>query len=235
MPITRLLRNCVLAFLVALAAPAFSQDIAREFFPPTSGKGAPVVVVSGLSGTSRYREHAAKLASLGYFAVLIDGKDVLFRTGDAMDPAGQGNLRKVLTQTLADPRSSLSKVALVGFSLGGGGVLQWGTALSDQVSAAVVFYPSVSLRGQDMKQFARRMKVPVLVFAGARDKYDNCCLLETMRALEARAREVSAPLELVVYENANHGFNLRGRGFREADATDSWAKLVAFLARHQAK
>src|SRR3989442_10289876 len=98
MPIARLLRNCLLAFLVALAAPAFSQDIAREFFPPTSGKGAPVVVISGLSGTSRYREHAAKLASLGYFAVLIDGKDVLFRTGDAMDPAGQGNLRKVLTQ-----------------------------------------------------------------------------------------------------------------------------------------
>ncbi len=43
-----------------------------------------------------------------------------------------------------DQASSSDNVALVGFSRGGDGALQWGASLADQVSAIVAYCPVVS-------------------------------------------------------------------------------------------
>jgi hypothetical protein len=45
-----------------------------EIFPPAGGKGAIVVVASGNSGPGLYRDFSSKLAGLGYYTVLMDGK-----------------------------------------------------------------------------------------------------------------------------------------------------------------
>ena len=69
------------------------------------------------------------------------------------------------------------------------------------------------------------------LLTGARDTFNNCCLVETMEQFRVEAQRRGAPLELVVYPEAQHGFNLRVPFFREADAADAWKRLIEFLSR----
>jgi len=99
------------------------------------------------------------------------------------------------------------------------------------VSAVVAYYPAITTLGWDMKMLAARFQTPVLVFAGVKDLYHNCCLIESMREL-AKAPK-TAPFELVEYPNARHGFNLDSLPFayRPQDAAGAWERTVAFLNR----
>ncbi|BBO67621.1 hypothetical protein DSCA_15510 [Desulfosarcina alkanivorans] len=208
-----------------------SKESKYEIFPPAGGKGAIVVVASGYTGPGLYRDFSSKLAELGYYAVLMDGKD-LFDPGSVgrIVPATQ-NLQTVIAASKSSPQAIPGKVSLVGFSVGGAGVLSYGTKLKDQVSAVVAYYPAITTMGRNMKTFAAGLQTPVLLFAGVKDRYHNCCLIETMREL-ARAPK-SVPFELVEYPKANHCFNIQSLPFayRPEDAADSWARTVAFLNR----
>jgi dienelactone hydrolase len=223
-------RMLLTSSLMVVTIYASAQN-AREEFIPKTGQGSPVIAISGQSGIAMYRDNAAKLADAGYFVILVDGKDYLFRTGGDLDPVGKQRLQKLLNETVKDPRATLPKVALVGYSLGGGAVVQWALSESDLVSRAALFYPVVSRPGQDVTRSAAEIRYPVLVLTGALDKYMNCCLVETMYQFQAEAKRLGASLELVVYPEADHGFNLQGDKYRAADAADSWSRLVAFLSK----
>ena len=228
----RSLWRCIVLATVLLAnAGAGWAQAVKESYVPANGRGDPVVLVSGQTGVALYREHAARLADAGYFVVLVDGKDYLERSGAGFDPAGRLRLRALIDETVNDPRSTQSRAALVGFSLGGGAVVQWALADSERVSRAVLFYPMISRPGQDMARAAADLRYPVLLLTGARDTFNNCCLVETMEQFRAEAQRRGAPLELVVYPEAQHGFNLRVPFFREADAADAWKRLIEFLSR----
>jgi dienelactone hydrolase len=202
-----------------------------EIFPPAGGKGAIVVVASGYSGPGLYRDFSSKLAGLGYYTVLMDGKD-LFDPGSIgrIVPATQ-NLQTVIAESKSSPQAIPGKVSLVGFSVGGAGMLYYGSKLKDQVSSVVAYYPAITTMGRDMNTFAAGFKTPVLLFAGVKDLYHNCCLIESMRELAKASKTV--PFELVEYPNARHGFNLKSLPFayRPEDATDSWERTVAYLNR----
>ena len=102
---------------------------------------------------------------------------------------------------------------------------------SERVSRAVLFDPMVSRPGQDLARAAVDLRYPVLLLTGARDNYNNCCLVDTMAQFHAEARRRGAPLEPVVSPEAQHGFNLRVPFFREADAADAWKRVIEFLSR----
>jgi dienelactone hydrolase len=231
---SRSLLSGVLSVLFATeilgGAAAQSQGPQREIFPPGRGKGAIVVVVCGLSGKEYYRDFSSKLAELGYYTVLMEGKD-LFNPFATLVPSGPENLQTVIADSQSAPQAVPGKVALVGFSLGGLGVLFYGSPLKDQVSAVVAYYPGITLLGSDMTPLAARLQTPVLLLAGEQDRYMDCCLIESMRALATAPKTV--PFELVEYPNAGHGFNLNVQPFtyRAQDAADAWARTVAFLNR----
>ena len=220
-------------FVIALfgGCSSESQGPQYEIFPPVRSKGAIVVVVSGYSGPGLYRDFSSKLAALGYYTVLMDGKD-LFDPGTLglIVPAAE-NLQTVIANSNSSPQAIPGKVALVGFSVGGAGVLAFGANLKDQVSAVVAYYPAITTMGKDIKTLAAGLQTPVLLFAGIKDLYHNCCLIESMRQLANVPKTV--PFELVEYPNARHGFNLKSLPFayRPQDATDSWERTVAFLNR----
>ncbi len=203
-----------------------------ETFPPAGGKGPIVVIVSGYSGTGLYRDFSSKLAGLGYYSVLMDGKDLIDPGTLGMVVPGAKNLQSVIAASKSSPLSIPGKVSLVGFSIGGAGVLSYGANLKDQVSAVVAYYPAITTLGWDMKTVAARFQTPVLVFAGVKDKYHNCCLIGSMRELAEAPKTV--PFELVEYPNARHGFNLNALPFayRSQDAADAWERTIAFLNRH---
>jgi len=210
-----------------------SQGPEFEIFPPASGKGAVVLVVSGYAGTSYFRDFSSKLAELGYYTLLMDGKDLI-------DPGKMGgfipgaeNLQAVIAAAKSSPHAISGKVALVGFSIGGAGVLKYGAKLKDQVSAVVAYYPAITFTGT-ISKFAAGLQTPVLLLAGGQDHYQNCCLIESMRELAAAPK--TAPFELVEYPDAGHCFNLNINvplfTYRPKDAADAWDRTVAFLKRH---
>ena len=211
-------------------AGAGAQAVSKhEEFVPKGGKGPIVVVISGTTGLPYYWSYAQRVSQLGYYTVLIDGKDILTREQD-----GAANLRAVITTAQASAHGMRRKAMLIGFSQGGGGILAHGAAMDDVVVAAVAYYPATSW-ARNPVGLAARIRVPLLILAGAADRYNNCCLVESIRQIEAAARELDRPLELVVYPNADHGFNLdRYRGnYRHEDAEDAWRRTTQMLAKHQ--
>ena len=200
---------------------------AQDVYRPAGERGPIVVLLSGHSGPRFYQGFAREIARLGYYAVLLDGKDILTREQD-----GPGNLRKAIERAQLAPTAVPGKAAVIGFSQGGGGTLAHAANMPDLVSAAVAYYPQTNFVS-DMRALVVRFQVPLLVLAGAGDRYHNCCLIESMRAMEAAARERAAPFELVVYPYADHGFNLTGANYRAADDADAWRRTIEMLQRYQ--
>ena len=75
--------------------------------------------------------------------------------------------------------------------------------------------------------------------AAQRDRYQDCCVIETARAMETAAKASGAQFELVVYPEATHGFNLEigahgepAGAYRRDDDRDAWRRTVEMLKLH---
>jgi len=64
------------------------------------------VVLSGHSGPGLYHGYAAELSRLGYYSVLLDGKDILTR-----EQGGAGNLRKAIKRAQRSSQAVPGKAA----------------------------------------------------------------------------------------------------------------------------
>lgn len=186
----------IIGVLAGLSAASVGH--AQQEFPPPQGKGRVVVLASGTSGPARYTTVAREIAELGYDVVLYDGNQMLGTHGDGV--------KADIVEAQQMPHALPGKVALVGFSLGGGMFLYFATQWPDLVSGAVLWYPENNFI-HDVPGFVSRLKVPLLVFAGAKDHYrDDCCTAERDRTLAAASTAAGKPFELIVYPDADHDF-----------------------------
>ena len=226
-------RGLLTVAMLALAAlPALAQNSvftaagpegpAQTVHPPAQ-PGPIVILISGASGPNNYQTISGDISRLGYYAVLLDGNDILTRQQD-----GAGNLRKAIERAQKSPQAIPGKVAVIGFSMGGGGALAFATNQPELVSMVAVYYPTTTFI-TNAGNFVKRFQVPVLVLAGGRDTYRNCCLIESMRAMDAAAKESGAKFELVVYADGQHGFNLDGPNYRRDYETDAWRRTAEML------
>jgi dienelactone hydrolase len=223
----------------ASAAEGVSTDAGPEgptqtAYAPDNAPGPVIIVISGQTGPASYQTYAAKLARLGYYSVLLTGKDIL-----NPDHTGEASLKKAIDRAQRSPNAVKGKTAVIGFSLGGGGALYNATPLSDLVSMVVVYYPFTRTWSNNMGWFVKRFQLPVLVLAAQRDRYMDCCVVESMHAMEAAAKQYGKRFELVVYPEADHGFNLQtgARGepvgaYRRDDDRDAWRRTVEMLNLH---
>ncbi len=227
-----------------IAAPASAADpVSTEAGPegptqtayaPDTGPGPVIIVISGQTGPNSYQSYAAELAKLGYYSVLLTGKEIL-----NPELTGEANLKKAIDRAQHSPHALPGKVAVIGFSLGGGGALYNATPLSDLVSVVVAYYPYTKSWASKMGWFAKRFQVPVLVLAAQRDRYMECCVIETAQAMEAAAKLNGKKFELVVYPEATHGFNLKmgakgepAGAYRPDDDRDAWSRTVEMLKKY---
>ena len=194
---------------------------AQQEFPPPQGKGRVVVVISGMSGPEHYKEVAAEIAKLGYDAVLFDGN------GEE-NTHGEGTKRDV-DAAMAMPHALPGKAALVGFSLGGGMALYYGTQLTDKVVGAVVWYPA-NMFIKDVPGFANRLSVPVVAFAGGKDHFrKDCCTADKDSELQQASKAAGKSFELTVYPDANHDFVKGGDHYNTQDYQDALQKTADAL------
>lgn len=229
-----------LLFAVSVfAADGVSTDAgpegpAQTAYAPINKPGPVIIVISGQSGPASYQSYAAELAQLGYYSVLLTGKDILNR-----ELTGATNLKMAIERAQRSPHAVPGKTAVIGFSLGGGGALYNATPMGDLVSMVVAYYPYTRSWSDKMDWFVKRFRVPVLVLAAQRDRYLECCVVESMQAMEASAKASGARFELVVYPGANHGFNLQtgakgepASAYRRDDDRDAWRRTVEMLKRY---
>jgi carboxymethylenebutenolidase len=202
-------------------------DIAVPYFHARPSAPPPwpavVVVPEGNGMSPQLLRVCQRLAHEGY---AVAAPDIFWRLGGS-DPGRPlrelGELRmRDLVQDVSDCVDVLrevgaTKVGVTGFCLGGR--ITYGAATTLAVDAAVPFY------GAGIDKMLSTPKCPVLLFFGGRDEY--------ISTEEIGRVQTHHPGDVVVYDNAEHGFMRDGSdSYNEADATDAWARLLEFFGKH---
>jgi carboxymethylenebutenolidase len=216
-------RDCVAKALTS-GGPADPEiDI-----PSPSGSGRVVMILSGIDGTAPYKPFAEKVAKLGYYVVVIDGRQIL-----SEDKLGGDRLAKAIAAAQSSSIAKPGKIAVIGFSAGGGGALAYAERQPDTVAMVITYYPATSFiaKVSDMKSFVDKFQVPLLAFAGGKDTFRNCCMLATIQSMKATSRDLGKSMDLVVYPDAQHDF-IKDSIYREADSEDAWKRTTAALAQY---
>jgi len=216
------------AIIVALAcltvaSAAYAQE---ELPPPQGGKARVVVVASGMSGPEHYRTVAREISQMGYDVVLFDG--------NTMEGTHGAGVKDAILQAQQMPHALPGKVALVGFSLGGGMVLYYGTQWPDLVAGAVVWYPATTFI-KDVPGWVSRTKVPVLMFAGEADTFRGCCLIGQAHALAAAAAAGGLSFQLFTYPKTEHDFVKDGAHYKPESYSDALQKTADKLKEYFAQ
>jgi carboxymethylenebutenolidase len=215
--------------------PATGGTTAFVAWPAGSAAAPGVIVVHewwGLNG--QIRDVARRLAREGYVAVVPD----LYHGAVADDPEKAHELMRGLEDdaVLADldgtvawlraqPATAKSRLAVVGFCVGG----RYSELLdlhSDALSAAVMFYGPPEI---DPKKLAT-LKAPLQGHFGTEDQGIPVAKVESLRAgLHKAGKEA----EVYVYAGAGHAFMHDGRPSYHPDAArQAWARTLGFLQKH---
>jgi dienelactone hydrolase len=138
-------------------------------------------------------------------------------------------LTSAIEQAAAMPHALPGKVALVGFSLGGGESLYYGSQLPDRVAGVVAWYPANAFI-RDVPGFAGRLAVPVVAFAGGQDDFRNgCCTAAKDQTLQSAAKAAGKSFDLTVYPDAQHDFVKGGLHYDPSAYADAFARTTAAL------
>ena len=186
-------------------------DLAR---PDGAGRYSAVVALHGCAGmhvTTKQRL-ADELVARGYVVLLVDSYATRLGTDHACTssafatflrrrPDAYGALAFLAGQNFVDPR----RVAVVGFSAGA-----WVTLSVAETNSFEQFVPSGNLQFRaaaafypPCKQAMVRPGIPTLIFIGALDDWTPAADCSSKIASWG---DDGAPVELVVYPDAYHGF-----------------------------
>jgi carboxymethylenebutenolidase len=116
------------------------------------------------------------------------------------------------------------RIGVLGFCYGGRMAMLFG-ARSREVDAVVPFHP-----GKVKAEEIVRLKSPVQVHCGTADR--NVSVAD-IRELEKMLRAQSTPVEVHLYEGADHGFLAYTRPYYKPDAAKlAWTRATVFLQKY---
>jgi carboxymethylenebutenolidase len=230
--------------------PLKDAEIPAYHAMPASGGVHPVVlVVQEIFGVHEHiKDICRRLAKAGYFAI---APELYARQGDV---AHMKDIQEILTavvskvpdaQVMSDLDATVawasatgqadgSRVAITGFCWGGRIVWLY-SAHNPAVKAGVAWYGRLAGQGGELTpkhpvDIAASLEVPVLGLYGGADQGIPPQSVEQMRAALERGKSGS---QIVVYEDAPHGFNADYRpSYRKDAATDGWKRMLAWFKSH---
>jgi carboxymethylenebutenolidase len=220
---------------------------AYHAMPDGKGPFPIVLVVQEIFGVHEHiKDLCRRLAKAGYMAV---APELYARQGDVSKLHGIEEIIKVVNQvpddqvmgdldaTLAWAKKSGKgdggRVAITGFCWGGR--IVWLYATRPGVKAGAAWYGGIShpinaLKTHTPLDIAGKLKAPVLGLYAGKDHGIPVSHVELMRREIANAKGTS---EIVVYPEADHGFNADYRpSYSKAAAEDAWAKMLAWFKKN---
>jgi len=204
--------------------------------PKAEGRYPAVLVIAGNRITEEYIPNTCAALALAGFVGLAPN---IFHTV----PESAGNLEEIrkafAAHTEADTLSDIQAGAdylrslpfvktdgmgILGFCFGGRMAMLHG-ARAREIKAVVPFHP-----GPVTATEIAQLKVPVQVHSGTADRNVS---VSSIRELEKTLRAQSTPIEVFLYEGADHGFLAYTRPYYQPDAAKlSWSRTTDFLRRH---
>ena len=223
---------------------------AYRAYPKTGSNFGTVLVAAEVFGLHEYiKDICRRLAKAGYYAI---APQIFFRLGD---PAKVADLQTVLSTIImkkpdaeamadydatvafvkAEGKGDTAKLGITGFCFGGRYVWLY-AAHNPNLKAGVAWYgslmtpPTSDVRPKNAVDIAPDLKAPVLGLYGGKDPGITQEHVEAMRKAIAAAGKKS---EIVVYPDANHGFNADYRATYNKEAgEDGWKRMLAFFKAH---
>ena len=181
------------------------------------------------------RAQADRLAAQGYVVLAVD----LFGGKTATDIAAarplmvqvienaelaNDNIRQAY-QFLIDSGQAPA-IGALGWSFGGGWVLNTALLFPDDLDAAVIYYGQVTDNAERLKP----LNVPILGLFGAKDRGVTS---DAVKAFQSALEGLGKDFQIEMYPNAGHAFADPGAGTYNSEAAEqAWARSIEFLGRY---
>jgi len=217
--------------------PSDGKPVEEYCCVPSSAGPFPAVIILHGAGprnmaSDDFEDVCTKLADHGYYGEFVE----YFSQTDGVSPGDIDAMARSFPAWLSAVRSGIaalrknpsvgsnSKIALMGFSLGGYLSLTYGATYPDEVSAIVEYYgglpPALNSRATTMP--------PVLIIHG---NIDRIVPVQQARDLDTLLTKAGRPHEMKIYSGAQHGFNFPDAMFayKPSFANDAWDRSLKFL------
>jgi dienelactone hydrolase len=196
------------ALLVLPLSKARAEEPYRTWPPPGNGPHPAVLFVPGCSGFTGknginvYDERASELQAAGHLVVYVDyiGRRMQTNCAHVLQDEVAQDILEAANWTRDQAGIDASRISVIGWSYGGGGVLAaLQTAPSNAPTVAVLYYPVC--RGAPPWSGS----ATGLMLLGAKDDIAIPTICERV------AKDVPPErLHLIIYPDARHGFDMRG-------------------------
>jgi carboxymethylenebutenolidase len=219
----------------------------RVYLDAPAGGGATtgVVVIMHGPGLDRFVEDRVEdLARHGYAAIAPDlyhrqpqdGSDMMTRVGRLRDPQLIADVDAAAAHLGRIPEARVSRLAILGFCMGGRITYLLAGARPDLWQAAGVFYGGNIMKpwaeqGPSPFDLTREISCPVVGFFGVEDTNPSP---DDVRKIDDELSKHGKPHEFHHYEGAGHAFLnfTNAERYREKQGADAWQKMLGFLDRH---
>ncbi len=204
--------------------------------PKAEGVYPAVIVIAGNVITEEYIPNTcAALAVAGYVGLAPNIFHALPETARTPEERRLALVSHTDADALQDIQSGIDYlrtqsfvksggIGVVGFCYGGKLAMMLGSR-SREVDVVVPYHPGPTSAAEIV-----RLKSPTQIHCGTADRNVS---VASIREIEKILKAQSAPVEVFLYEGADHGFLAYTRPYYKPDAAKlSWSRTVEFLRRH---
>jgi len=231
--------TAICAAVLLLSSPVAAEESFRVLSPAGAGRHPAVLLVPGCSGfvatngVNLYEARATELQQAGYAVVFVDylGRRMQGNCAHVLQTEVSADVLEAAAWIRSQPGIDARRIAVIGWSYGGGGVLAALKAMPPDppIAKAVMYYPVC--RGA----VPWTTNTAALLLLGEKDD------IAFPRLCDAVVNGVPPDrLRTITYANARHGFDMRGfpvraeqppgsPGYNDEAATSSWATVLDFL------
>ena len=228
--------------------PSGGVDLPAYYARPQGNGPFPIIIVN--EEVFGVHDHMAdicrRLAKVGYLAVATE---VYARIADLGKVSDSSQVQQIVArspdaQEMSDLDATVqwamankgdgSRLGTTGFCRGGR--TTWLYAIHNpNLKAAVAWYGNVmgtptEAHPQRVIDLADQLRCPLLGLYGGQDNFAKA---GDAKEAAAKARAAGRTVEIVVYDDAPHGFNADYRpSYRAADAADGWKRMLEWFRKY---
>jgi carboxymethylenebutenolidase len=217
--------------------------------PEKGGPFPTVLVVQEIFGVHEHiKDLCRRLAKVGYYAIapelyarqgdvskLMDFQEIFKIVAKVPDAQVMSDLDAATAYAKGTGKADTAKLAVTGFCWGGRIVWLY-AAHNPNLKAGAAWYGRLTgdkeeLHPKHPVDVAAELKAPVLGLYAGKDRIP----LSDVERMRAALKQANKTGEIIVYPDAEHGFNADYReSYNERDAKEAWKRMLDWFKKHGA-